>query len=53
MSLLALIVAVSTLFGWVPWPAEMVPAATWISVAALVISVADAVVSLLIKVIDR
>ena len=35
MSLLALTVAISTLFGWVPWPAEFVPAAQWISVAAL------------------
>ena len=53
MTWLALLVAVSTLFGWVPWPADLVPAAKWIAWAAIVCGVIDAVVSVLIKVIDR
>jgi hypothetical protein len=36
MTLLALTVAISTLAGWVPWPADLLPAAQWVSVAALV-----------------
>lgn len=53
MTWLAFIVAISTLFGWVPWPAELVPAATWIAWAAIVCGVIDAVVSGLIRVIER
>lgn len=53
MSLLAITVAIATLFGWVPWPADLLPAATWIAWAGLVIGCVDFVVSVLIKVIDR